>query len=158
LYSNNINNGISDKLLLLIQSVSTMVAAFIVALAVQWKLALICSSILPTIVVIMGLSATIDIKQEAKIMNIYSEAGLLAEEIFSSIATVHSYWLAPLMFKKYDILLAEAERHGMKKSPNYGVMFSTTYFCVYSGYSLAFYQGFKMYVSGEIAQPGTIIT
>jgi ATP-binding cassette subfamily B (MDR/TAP) protein 1 len=135
-----------------------MVAAFVVALAVQWKLALICASILPTIIVVTGLSATIDIMQEGKILKIYSEAGLLAEEVFSSIATVHAFWLQPLMFKKYDTLLAETEHLGMKKSPNYGVMFSTSFFCIYSGYALAFYQGIKMYISGEIAQPGTIIT
>jgi ATP-binding cassette subfamily B (MDR/TAP) protein 1 len=155
---NNINNGISDKPLLLIQSVSTMVSAFIIALLVQWKLALICVSIIPTIIVIMGISATIDIMQEGKLSKIYSEAGLLAEEVFSSIATVHAFWLQPLMFKKYDVLLAEAERLGMRKSPNYGVMFSTSFFCIYAGYGLAFWQGIRMYASGEIAEPGTIIT
>jgi ATP-binding cassette subfamily B (MDR/TAP) protein 1 len=155
---NSINNGISDKLLLLIQSISTMVAAFIIAIVVQWKLALICVCILPTIVIVTGISATIDIMQEGKIMKIYSEAGLLAEEVFSSIATVHAFWLQPLMFKKYDTLLAETERLGMKKSPNYGVMFSTSFFCVYAGYGLAFWQGIRMYISGEIAEPGTIIT
>jgi ATP-binding cassette subfamily B (MDR/TAP) protein 1 len=155
---NNINNGISDKPLLLIQNVSTMVSAFIIALVVQWKLALICVSIIPTIVVLMGISATVDIMQESKISKIYSEAGLLAEEVFSSIATVHAFWLQPLMFKKYDALLCETERLGMKKSPNYGVMFSTSFFCIYAGYGLAFWQGIRMYISGEIAEPGTIIT
>ena len=120
--------------MLLIQSISTMVAAFVVALVVQWKLALICVCILPTIVVVTGISAAIDIIQDGKCMKIYSEAGLLAEEVFSSIATVHGYWLQPLMFKKYDALMAEAERCGKKKSPNYGVMFSTSFFCVYAGY------------------------
>lgn len=155
---NNINNGISDKPLLLVQSVSTMVTAFIVALVVQWKLALICVCILPTIVIVMGVSATIDIMQESKIMKVYSEAGILAEEVFSSIATVHAFWLQPLMFKKYDSLLAKAGTMAMKKSPNYGVMFSTSFFCVYAGYGLAFWQGIRMYISGEIPQPGTIIT
>jgi len=111
-----------------------MIAAFIVALAVQWKLALICVCILPTIIVVTGISAMIDIMQESQISKIYSEAGLLAEEVFSSIATVQSYWLQPLMFKKYDALLAETQRLGTKKSPNYGVMFSTSFFCVYAGY------------------------
>lgn len=155
---NSVNNGISDKLLLLIQSISTMISAFIIALAVNWKLALICVCILPTIIIVTGLSATIDIMQEGRITKIYSEAGLLAEEVFSSIATVHAFWLHPLMFKKYDALLAETERLGMKKSPNYGVMFSSSFFCVYAGYGLAFWQGIRMYISGEIAQPGTIIT
>lgn len=134
MHRNNINNGISDKLMLLIQSISTMVSAFVIALVVQWKLTLICICILPTIVIVTGISATIDIIQESGILKIYSEAGLMAEEVFSSIATVHAYWLQPLMFRKYDALLAEAERLGSKKSPNYGVLFSTSFFCVYAGY------------------------
>ena len=78
--------------MLLIQSISTMVSAFVIALAVQWKLALICFCILPTIIIVTGISATIDIIQESGISKIYSEADLMAEEVFSSIATVHSYW------------------------------------------------------------------
>lgn len=155
---NLVNNGVSDKVTLMVQSISTMVAAFVIAVAVQWKLALICVCILPTIIVVMGISATIDIYQEKKGMAIYSQAGLLAEEVFSSIATVHAFWLQPLMFKKYDALLAEAEHFGMKKSPNYGVMFSSSFFCVYAGYGLAFWQGIRMYASGEIDQPGKIVT
>lgn len=155
---NHVNNGISDKLMLLVQSISTMVSAFVIALIIQWKLALICVCILPAIIIITGISADIEIKQEAKVMSIYSKAGLLAEEVFSSIATVHAFWLHPLMFKKYDTLLAEAEKQGLKKSVNFGVMYSTSFFCVYSGYGLAFWQGVRMYASGEIAEPGVIVT
>lgn len=77
---------------------------------------------------------------------------------FSTITTVHAFWLQPLMSRRYNDLLAEAERQGMRKSVNYGVMFSTQFFCIYAGYGLAFWQGIRMYVSGEIDQPGDIVT
>lgn len=155
---NLVNNGIADKLSTTIQNLSTFVTAFIIAFAVQWKLTLITIAIVPVIIIVTGVCAGIDIKQEEGVMKVYSQAGMLAEEVFSTITTVHAFWLQPLMSQRYDTYLAEAERLGMKKSANYGVMFSTQFFCIYAGYGLAFWQGIRMYVSGEIDQPGKIVT
>ncbi|KAI6848552.1 multidrug resistance protein [Hortaea werneckii] len=155
---NLVNNGISDKLSMIVQNMATFVAAFVIAFAVQWKLTLITICIVPVIIVVVGICSAIDIKQEAGIMSIYSRAGLLAEEVFSTMTTVHAFFLQPLMAQRYDEHLAEAETAGMKKSANYGIMFSTQFFCIYAGYGLAFWQGIAMYASGEIDQPGKIVT
>ncbi|KAI6828975.1 multidrug resistance protein [Hortaea werneckii] len=155
---NLVNNGISDKLSMIVQNMATFVAAFVIAFAVQWKLTLITICIVPVIIVVTGICSIIDIKQEAGIMSIYSRAGLLAEEVFSTMTTVHAFFLQPLMAQRYDEHLAEAETAGMKKSANYGIMFSTQFFCIYAGYGLAFWRGIAMYASGEIDQPGKIVT
>ncbi|EME83753.1 ABC transporter, ABC-B family, MDR type [Pseudocercospora fijiensis CIRAD86] len=156
--SNLINQGISEKLTLTIQSVSTFVAVFVVAFISQWKLTLITLAIVPTILIITGVTVAIDAKNENRLLDIYSQAGLMAEEVFSSITNVHSFWLHPTMSTRYDALLEDAERVGMKKKPNIGVMYSTEFFCVYSGYALAFWKGIRMYQSGEIEQAGKVVT
>ena len=143
---------------MIVQNMATFVAAFVIAFAVQWKLTLITICIVPVIIVVTGICSVIDIKQEAGIMSIYSRAGVLAEEVFSTMTTVHAFFLQPLMAQRYDEHLAEAETAGMKKSANYGIMFSTQFFCIYAGYGLAFWQGIRMYASGEIDQPGKIVT
>ncbi|CAO2653774.1 Nn.00g031850.m01.CDS01 [Neocucurbitaria sp. VM-36] len=155
---NNVNNGISEKLTLTIQGVSTFVSAFIIAFIVQWKLTLIIICIVPTILVVSSICIAIDTKNESQLLAIQSKAGLLAEEVFSTIRTVHAFWLNPLLSHKYDKLLGDAMEVGMKKSPNYAVLFSTEFFCVYSGYGLAFWQGVRMYVRGEIKQSGDVFT
>lgn len=152
---NNVNNGISEKLTLTIQGVSTFVSAFIIAFIVQWKLTLITISIVPTILVVISISLAMDTKNENQLLPIYSRAGQLAEEVFSTIRTVHAFWLHPLLSHKYDKILGEAMDIGMKKSPIYAVLFSTEFFCVYCGYGLAFWQGIRMYARGEIKQSGT---
>ena len=152
---NNVNNGISEKLTLTIQGVSTFVTAFIVAFIVQWKLTLITVSIVPTIIVVVGICIGLDTKNENQLLPIYSKAGQLAEEVFSTIRTVHAFWLHPLMSRKYDKFLGDAMDIGIKKSPIYAVLFSTEFFCVYCGYGLAFWQGIRMYSRGEIKQSGT---
>jgi ATP-binding cassette subfamily B (MDR/TAP) protein 1 len=155
---NNVNNGISEKLTLTIQGLSTFVSAFIIAFIVQWKLTLITISIVPTILIVVGICIGIDTKNENQLLPIYSRAGQLAEEVFSTIRTVHAFWLHPLLSHKYDKILGEAMDVGMKKSPTYAVLFSTEFFCVYCGYGLAFWQGIRMFARGEIKQSGDVFT
>jgi ATP-binding cassette subfamily B (MDR/TAP) protein 1 len=153
-----VNQGIAERLTLTIQALTTFFAAFIVAFAIQWKLTFITLSIVPTILIITGITITIETKLDAKINHIYLKAGLLAEEVFSSMRTVHAFWLQPLLSRQYDTLLAEANRIALYKSPNYGVLFSSEFFCVFCGYALAFWKGIRMYTTGEITQSGTVVT
>jgi len=156
--ANLVNQGISEKLSLTISGISTIVTAFVIAFAVQWKLTLITISVFPVIVVVTAICIGIDAKQEGRILSIHSKAGNLAEEAFSSIATVHAFWLHPVMITRHEKLLADAERQGMKKSANWAVMFSIEFFCVFAGYGLAFWRGTRMYASGEIESPGKVVT
>ncbi|ENI01981.1 hypothetical protein COCC4DRAFT_202734 [Bipolaris maydis ATCC 48331] len=154
----NVNNGISEKLSLTIQGVSTFVTAFIVAFVVQWKLTLITISVVPTIIVVISICVGLDTKNENQLLSIQSRAGQLAEEVFSTIRTVHAFWLHPLLSRKYDNILGDAMNVGMKKSPIYAVMFSTEFFCIYCGYGLAFWQGIRMFSRGEIKESGDVFT
>jgi ATP-binding cassette subfamily B (MDR/TAP) protein 1 len=128
--SNNVNSGISEKLTLTIQGLSTFVTAFVIAFAVQWKLTLITISIIPTIIIAVAVCLGFMTKWENEMLDIYGQAGKLAEEVFSTMRTVQAY----------------------------AVLFSTEFFCIYSAYGLAFWRGIRMYVSGEINQPGQVFT
>ena len=97
-------------------------------------------------------------KIENEVLDIYGKAGQLAEEVFSTTRTVHSFWLHGLLARKYDTFLADAMRVGFKQSPIYAVLFSTEFFCIYCGYALAFWRGIRMYASGEISESGDVIT
>ncbi|KAK3364499.1 P-loop containing nucleoside triphosphate hydrolase protein [Lasiosphaeria hispida] len=153
-----INQGISEKLGIAIQATSTFVAAFVVAFTVQWKLTLITLCIVPTIVIVVAICMAINTSQEKKIMEVYSRASQLAEEIFSTIRTAHAFWAYPKLSKKYGDILHEAIPVWKAVSPNMAVMFSVEFFCIYSGYGLAFWQGIRMYHRGEIAEPGSVVT
>lgn len=145
-----VNKGIADKLAFLIQYLAMFVASFIVALAVQWKLTLITMSIIPAIFIITAICITLDAIVESKVMRIYSKGGSVAQEAISTIRTVHAFWAQSKMINKYDRYLKDAHTEGKKKSILYGVLFSTEYFCVFSGIALAFWQGYRMFRSGEI--------
>lgn len=155
---NRVSQGIAEKLAFVVQALSTFCSAFIVALAVQWKLSLITLSIVPVIFLVTGMCIGIDATQEARIVRIYSQASNMAQETISSIRTVHAFWARAKMVKQYDDFLQQAHTEGNKKSPNYGVLFSVEYFCVYSGIALCFWQGFRMFQSGEVANAGQVFT
>jgi ATP-binding cassette, subfamily B (MDR/TAP), member 1 len=155
---NRVNQGIAEKLAFVFQALSLFFSSFIVALSVQWKLSLITMSIIPAIFGVTGACIAIDAPQEARIVRIYSRASVLAQEAISSIRTVHAFWAQKKMAQKYNEYLQQAHTEGNKKSPNFGVLFSTQYFCVYSAIALSFWQGFRMYQSGEIGQVGQVFT
>lgn len=155
---NRINQGIADKLAIFIQSLTMFLAAFVVALAIQWKLTLITMTCIPAIFLFVSVTIVLDARIESRVMKIYSRAGVLAEETFSSIRTIHAFWAHRKMANKYDELLQEAHVEGKKKSPIYGVLFSAQFFCVYSAIALAFWQGYRMYSSGEVSDVGKVFS
>ncbi|KAH8883215.1 P-loop containing nucleoside triphosphate hydrolase protein [Thozetella sp. PMI_491] len=155
---NLVNSGISEKLGILIQAMSTFVAAFVVAFAVQWKLTLITICTVPAIIVVTAVCVVLDTKIEDNVMSVHSRADQLAEEVLASIKNAHAFWAYPKLSRKYNAILEEARVEGAKKAPVYAVLFSVEFFCTYAGYGLAFWQGIRMYNRGEIDQPGSIVT
>ena len=155
---NLINTGIGEKMGIIIQGLSTFIGAFVVAFAVNWKLTLITLAVVPTILIIIGICLQFEIGYDTHILKSYSQAGSLADEVFSSIRTVHAFWAQPSLALKYALHLEAARKIGMKKNLLYGFYYSTEYFTIYAGYGLAFWQGSRRYASGEIKSPGDVIT
>ncbi|PQK17486.1 hypothetical protein BB8028_0007g06810 [Beauveria bassiana] len=155
---NLVHTGISEKLGLILQAMATFVAAFAVAFAVEWKLTLIVVAVVPTIVVSLFVNLSVDTRQEGRILDLYARAGQLADEVIGSIRTVHAFWAHPALTAKFEAVLGQAFNQGRRKSLNWGVMYMFEFFSVYSGYGLAFWQGIRRYASGEIAEPGQVVT
>ncbi|KAM3509173.1 hypothetical protein MY11210_006428 [Beauveria gryllotalpidicola] len=155
---NLITNGIAEKLGITIQAISTFVAAFVVAFVVQWKLTLIVVSIVPVNIVVTVVCVIFDMICEYKMFEIYSKSGTIAEEAFATIRTAHAFWAFPKLSRRFTNILEEARLAGKSKCLIYAILFSFEFFCIFAGYGLAFWQGMRMYASGEIAQPGTVVT
>jgi ATP-binding cassette, subfamily B (MDR/TAP), member 1 len=156
---NKVQSGIAEKLIFIVQGLSMFFSSFVVAIAAQWKLGLITLfSVMPAIFLVTSICVAIDARIEARILRIYSRAAVLAEEALSSIRTVHAFSARKKILQKYDTFLSEAHQIGKKKSPIWATMFSTQFFCTYAATALAFWQGFRMYQSGEIGNVGTVFT
>ncbi|KAJ5599197.1 hypothetical protein N7450_000264 [Penicillium hetheringtonii] len=80
-----IQAGISKKLGLVIQGLSTLISAFILAFVTQWKLTLITCCIAPATLLVIGTASTIDASIETKILQIQAKAASSASELFRLI-------------------------------------------------------------------------
>ncbi|KAK7227925.1 hypothetical protein V2G26_000095 [Clonostachys chloroleuca] len=153
-----IQSGISEKLGQVFQAASTLVASFIIAFVSQWKLTLILSTIVPALLLVAGFAGALDAGIETKILKTYARAGSLAETVLASIRTIKAFELVPRMTHEYSKILGEARTLGNKKNALYALMFAGEYFVIFAGMALAFWQGIRMMVQGEIAAMGTMFT
>lgn len=154
---NLVQAGICDKLGFTLQAMATFLVAIIIALVTQWKLTLITITIAPIIIIVIGTVIGMDAGVESKLLNLYAKAGSLAEDVISSVRSVHAFWMRPKLVKKYDEYLEKAHVTSKIRSPLYGILFSTEYFLIFSGFSLCFWRGIHMYNEGEIDSPGDIV-
>ncbi|KAL5336638.1 P-loop containing nucleoside triphosphate hydrolase protein [Aspergillus crustosus] len=151
-----IHSGIAEKLGIVIQAISTFVAAFVIAFVKQWKLTLILIWMVPMLLVVLGTAGGFDALIETKILQIYAQAGSYAENVLGVIRTLQAFSLRPRVMAKYDSYLRDAYSQGMKKNRLYGIVFGGQYFVVYAGMGLAFWQGIAMLDRGEVSDLGTV--
>ncbi len=76
----------------------------------------------------------------------------------SSIKTIQAFGSQQKIVNKYDEYLQTAHKEGNKKSLLFGIIFSAQTFLVMSGTALAFWEGFRLFQSGEIGNVGTVFT
>lgn len=151
-----IQSGIAEKLGIVIQAISTFVAAFVIAFITQWKLTLILIFMVPTLLIVLGTAGGIGAMIETKILQVYAQASSYAENVLGGVQTFQAFNLRPRMMAKYDSYLQDAYTQGMKKNKLYGIVFGGQYFVVYAGMGLAFWQGIAMLDRGEISDLGTV--
>ena len=135
-------------------------------------------SIVPAIVLVIAGCLSFDAPLEARIVSsrasvverervsdtgpvqtrIYSRAAVLAQDTMSSIKTIHAFGAQQKIVNRYDEYLQTAHKEGNKKSLLFGILFSAQTFLVMSGTALAFWEGFRLFRSGEIDNVGTVFT
>ncbi|KAK1147147.1 hypothetical protein N8T08_001886 [Aspergillus melleus] len=153
-----IQSGIAEKFGIVIQAISTFVAAFVIAFVSQWKLTLILIFMVPLLLIVLGTAGGIDAKIETTILQVYTQASSYAENVLAGVRTLQAFSLRPRVMAKYDTYLQDAYTKGMKKNKLYGIVFGGQYFVVYAGMGLAFWQGIAMLDRGEISDLGTVFT
>jgi ATP-binding cassette subfamily B (MDR/TAP) protein 1 len=113
--------------------------ALIVALTQSWKLTLIIVAAVFPLFVILSFALTREANVDAKVLQVYSKAANLAEEILGSIKTVRAFEANATLLKKYNEWLAKAMVVGNQKSWIWATIFGSDFFFGYMPYALAFW-------------------
>ena len=148
--TNLVQDGISEKVGLTLNATATFVTAFVIGFVKSWKLTLILTSTIATIVTIMGGGSRFIVKYSKQSLQSYALGGSVAEEVISSIRNATAFGTQDKLARQYDKHLAEAEKYGYKVKLALAMMVGGMFMVIYLNYGLAFWMGSRFLVDGEI--------
>jgi len=149
--TNLVQDAISEKISLTLTGVSTFITAFVIGFVKSWKLTLICASSVVGITATMGIGSSFMISWGKKSLESYALGGSLAEEVLGSIRNATAFGTQDKLALQYNKHLIEARRWGWRVKGLLGVMVGFMFLFIYWNYGLAFWQGSRFLVSGEIS-------
>ncbi|KAK9760997.1 hypothetical protein K7432_014454 [Basidiobolus ranarum] len=150
-------DGMSDKVGMCIMSLSTFVTGFVIAFLAGWKMTLVLLTAVPVMGFCGALMAKYTMESSSEGQDSYAKAGGLAEQAISSIRTVVAFNGQSREVKRFEEVLANAYKSGVKKAFITGAGMGSFMFVMFCAYSLAFWYGGKLVKEGEM-QPGNVLT
>ncbi|KAK5988146.1 ABC-type transmembrane transporter verA [Cladobotryum mycophilum] len=157
-HCNSIQGALADRVGIMIQAFSMLIAAFAVAFTQSWQLTLVMLGLVFLTLALIGVVVGSDQKIEAGLLKRYSECSEIAEDALGSIKTVVAFGAANKFLAKYEKVLVQAERESKSRGPLVGLMFACQYFFMFTGWAIGFYLGAYLYRHGKISDPGRILS
>ncbi|KAK9467423.1 P-loop containing nucleoside triphosphate hydrolase protein [Lipomyces arxii] len=155
--TNLVQEGMSEKVGLILTGISTFVAAFVVGFIKSWKLTFILCAVVVAIVLTMVVLSSFMVKASTKSLEGYSVGGTIAEEVFSSVRNVQAFGVQERLANEYDKYLEITEKFGYRQGLFLGIMIGALWFYIYCNYALGFWQGSRFIALNSI-RVGDIIS
>ncbi|ORX65020.1 P-glyco protein [Basidiobolus meristosporus CBS 931.73] len=139
-----IQEGISQKVGLVIQNITTFIGGFVLAFVKGWKMALVLLSALPLLAAVGALMTRFVTQNTSGGQGAYASAGGVADEVLSSIKTVYAFGSQRREILRYNANLDVAQRAGVKRSIFEGLGLGLMMMVVYFTYALGFWYGSRL--------------
>ncbi|CAN9514222.1 unnamed protein product [Ophioblennius macclurei] len=152
-----IQEGIGDKVGMLIQGFTTFISSFIIGFIKGWKLTLVILAVSPVLAISAAIFSKVLTSFTTKEQSAYAKAGAVAEEVLSSIRTVFAFSGQEKEIKRYHKNLEDAKRMGVKKAISANIAMGFTFMMIYLSYALAFWYGSTLILADEYTI-GTVLT
>ncbi|XP_077576405.1 ATP-dependent translocase ABCB1-like isoform X2 [Stigmatopora nigra] len=144
-----IQEGIGDKVAMLIQSFATFLTSVVIGLSKGWKLTLVILAVSPLLGVMAAIFSKVLASFTSREQSAYAKAGAVAEEVLSSIRTVFAFSGQQKEIERYHKNLEDAKNVGIRKAISSNIAMGVTFLLIYLSYSLAFWYGSTLILSGE---------
>ncbi|TFY65766.1 hypothetical protein EVG20_g5320 [Dentipellis fragilis] len=151
-----VQQGISEKVALVVSFIAAFFTGFILAYIRNWRLALAMSSILPCIVITGALMNKFVSKYMQLSLEYVAEGGTLAEEVISTVRTAQAFGTQNILSRIYDAEVERAHKVDAKAAVWHGGGLACFFFIIYASYALAFDFGTTL-INQNHATPGQII-
>ncbi|KAK0945101.1 GTPase-activating protein [Friedmanniomyces endolithicus] len=148
--TNLVQDGISEKVGLTMTAIATFVTAYVIGYIKYWKLTLILTSTIVAIIATMGILGRMMDKWNKASLAAYAEGGTVVEEVISSVRNATAFGTQDKLAKQYDVHLIEANKSGFKMKTTLGSMIGFLMCFIYLTYALAFWQGSRYLVAGDM--------
>ncbi|OCH89914.1 P-loop containing nucleoside triphosphate hydrolase protein [Obba rivulosa] len=151
-----VQQGISEKVALVMNFLSAFATGFILAYVRSWRLALAMTSMLPCIAVTGGvMNKFVSGYMQASLASV-AEGGTLAEEVISTVRTAQAFGTQGVLSDLYDKRISGSRIADLKAALWHGSGLAVFFFVIYSAYALAFDFGSTLINRGE-ADAGEIV-
>ncbi|KAG8874984.1 GTPase-activating protein [Tulasnella sp. 331] len=151
-----LQQGISEKVALVVSFLAAFATGFILAYIRSWRLALAISSILPCISLTGAFMQKWESYYRQLSLQCIADGGTLAEEVISTVRTAQAFGTQETLSKKYDSHVDIAHTSDMKIAIIHGVGLGIFFFIIYASYALAFYFGTTLILDGH-ATSGVVV-
>jgi ATP-binding cassette subfamily B (MDR/TAP) protein 1 len=115
--ANTLQIGVSEKLSMLIQSITLIITALIIAFSYHWLLTLVTSSGLVFIVVCYSITIPFLVKGMKDVEHADRMSSSIASEAFGSIRMIAACEAEVKLSKRYSAWVEESRRRGAAMSP-----------------------------------------
>ncbi|CAO2208334.1 unnamed protein product [Urochloa humidicola] len=149
----NVKRLVGDNLALNVQTLSTVISGFTIAMVANWKLALIITVVVPFV----GFQAYAQMKflkglnRNAKLK--YEEASQVATDAVGGIRTVASFSAEKKVMDAYEKKCETPIKQGIREGIVGGLGFGFSFLAFYFTYALCFYVGAKFVQQGTATFP-----
>ena len=155
---NLIHEGVTSKISLCLTAAATFIAAFVIAFAQYWKLALILTSAIVVMAATGTVGAVIAVGYTKQSLAFYRTGATIAEEAFGSIRHVTAFGIQEVLAQRHVSHVMSAEKASTKAGLAVAIMLGVMYGVPYLSYGLSFWQGSRFVVSGNISGEGVVTT
>ncbi|KAJ6530072.1 P-loop containing nucleoside triphosphate hydrolase protein [Mycena vulgaris] len=152
-----VQQGISEKVPLVVSFASSFLTSFIVAFVRSWRLALAMCAIFPCIAITGTIMNKFMTRYAEISLKSIAESGSLAEEVISTIRTAQAFGTQQTLSSLYDRHIAGSHESDLKNAILQGAGLPVFFFVIYNAYALAFSFGTTLINSGH-ATPGAVIS
>jgi len=156
--SSLIQGGIGEKVGGVLQALAQMICGFAIAFSRHWRLAGVCSTMLPAIALVLVLCPLAQAKLEYRMVTQDARAADVAEEVLGSIRTTQSLNAHHRAEEQYKKIVDVAKDCGVRKAIAEACSVGLSFFIMFASYSLCFFYGVRLFRDGGIQHPGVIVT
>ncbi|XP_025814011.1 ABC transporter B family member 4-like isoform X2 [Panicum hallii] len=149
----NVKRLVGDNLALNVQTLSTVISGFTIAMVANWKLALIITVVVP----LVGFQGYAQVKflkglnKNAKLK--YEEASQVATDAVGGIRTVAAFSAEKKVMETYEKKCESPIKQGIREGVVGGLGFGFSFLAFYFTYALCFYVGAKFVQQGTATFP-----